>query len=139
MLLRAMSESGCAKRASPAKDVPWQWQEFAQNQRREGANKRSCLPDLQPVTTIQAPDRDGMLNIGGFSDAAFCVIASFLSGGWFAPGFPFATARIHQHNGEKPLLSAGGIDMDNASGSYSMSIHAFFVAYPPLGYKFAFG
>ena len=31
-------------------------------------------------TTTQAPEREGILNIGGFSDAVFSVVAVFLSG-----------------------------------------------------------
>ncbi|MCI0680840.1 MAG: TROVE domain-containing protein [Gemmataceae bacterium] len=63
------------------------WQEFVKNQVRlqrseltsaklAGA-KLVCL-DLQPYTTTQAPDRSDILNIGGFSDAVFSVVASFL-------------------------------------------------------------
>jgi hypothetical protein len=40
--------------------------------------KLVCI-DLQPYTTTQAPDRSDILNIGGFSDAVFSVVASFLS------------------------------------------------------------
>jgi 60 kDa SS-A/Ro ribonucleoprotein len=56
-----------------------EWQQFVQNQRRLGVTKPKliCL-DLQPVTTTQAPDRDDILNVGGFSDAVFSVVASFL-------------------------------------------------------------
>ena len=36
-----------------------------------------CI-DLQPYTTTQAPDRSDILNVGGFSDAVFRVVASFL-------------------------------------------------------------
>lgn len=59
--------------------VMTQWQEFVQNQERMGMAKPKlvCI-DLQPVTTTQAPDRDDILNIGGFSDAVFSVVASFL-------------------------------------------------------------
>jgi hypothetical protein len=32
------------------------------------------------LRTTQAPERDDILNIGGFSDAVFSVVASFLSG-----------------------------------------------------------
>jgi 60 kDa SS-A/Ro ribonucleoprotein len=41
--------------------------------------KLVCI-DLQAYTTTQAPEREDILNIGGFSDAAFSVVASFLSG-----------------------------------------------------------
>ncbi len=37
-----------------------------------------CI-DLQPYTTTQAPDRDDILNIGGFSDAVFSVVSAFLA------------------------------------------------------------
>jgi 60 kDa SS-A/Ro ribonucleoprotein len=40
--------------------------------------KLVCL-DLQPYTTTQAPERSDILNIGGFSDAVFNVVASFLN------------------------------------------------------------
>lgn len=58
------------------------WQEFVKNQvRLQGRDapgpKLVCL-DLQPYTTTQAPERSDILNIGGFSDAVFSVVASFL-------------------------------------------------------------
>ena len=39
--------------------------------------KLICI-DLQPHTTIQAPERPDILNVGGFSDSVFEVIGSFL-------------------------------------------------------------
>ena len=39
--------------------------------------KLICI-DLQPNTTTQAPDRSDILNVGGFSDAVFDVLAAFL-------------------------------------------------------------
>jgi 60 kDa SS-A/Ro ribonucleoprotein len=36
-----------------------------------------CI-DLQPYTTTQALDRSDILNVGGFSDAVFRVVASFI-------------------------------------------------------------
>lgn len=41
--------------------------------------KRLICIDLQPATTTQAPDRDDILNIGGFSAAVFSVAAAFLA------------------------------------------------------------
>jgi 60 kDa SS-A/Ro ribonucleoprotein len=38
-----------------------------------------CL-DVQPYETTQAPERDDILNIGGFSDQVFDVISAFVSG-----------------------------------------------------------
>jgi 60 kDa SS-A/Ro ribonucleoprotein len=61
------------------------WQEFVRNQVRlhgtgfEGP-KLVCI-DLQPYTTTQAPERSDILNVGGFSDAVFHVVASFLGDG----------------------------------------------------------
>jgi 60 kDa SS-A/Ro ribonucleoprotein len=59
------------------------WQQFVQNQvRLHGASfagpKLVCI-DLQPYGTTQAPDRSDILNIGGFSDAVFDVVASFFA------------------------------------------------------------
>lgn len=68
------------------------WQEFVKNQVRLhpsftssaqgeagwGGPKLVCI-DLQAYTTTQAPDRSDILNVGGFSDAVFSVVASFLS------------------------------------------------------------
>jgi 60 kDa SS-A/Ro ribonucleoprotein len=59
--------------------VMTEWQQFVQNQQTLGGSrpKLICI-DLQPVTTTQAPDRGDVLNVGGFSDAVFSVVASFL-------------------------------------------------------------
>lgn len=40
---------------------------------------RICI-DLQPNKTPQAPERSDILNLGGFIDALFDVIAAFLAG-----------------------------------------------------------
>ena len=60
-----------------------EWQGFVKNQLRLGghaipAPKLVCI-DIQPYGTTQAPERDDILNIGGFSDAVFNVVASYLS------------------------------------------------------------
>ena len=39
--------------------------------------KLVCV-DIQPYGLTQAPERDDILNIGGFSDAVFNVVASYL-------------------------------------------------------------
>lgn len=62
-----------------------EWQAFVKNQvRLQGRDftgpKLVCI-DLQAYTTTQAPDRSDVLNIGGFSDAVFRVVASFLGDG----------------------------------------------------------
>ena len=57
-----------------------EWHQFAANQQRLGtARPKLICIDLQPVTTTQAADRDDILNVAGFSDAVFSVVASFLS------------------------------------------------------------
>lgn len=58
-----------------------QWNEFVQNQQRldRAANPKLICIDLVANTTTQAPDRADILNVGGFSDAVFSVIASFLN------------------------------------------------------------
>jgi 60 kDa SS-A/Ro ribonucleoprotein len=59
-----------------------QWERFLAQQAALG-NRGSLAPklvciNLQPYTTVQAPERDDILNVGGFSDAVFEVIAGFL-------------------------------------------------------------
>ncbi|PQO30041.1 TROVE domain-containing protein [Blastopirellula marina] len=59
-----------------------EWQKFVSNQMKLGGHeitspKLVCI-DLQPNTTTQAPERADILNVGGFSDAVFQVVASFL-------------------------------------------------------------
>jgi 60 kDa SS-A/Ro ribonucleoprotein len=60
-----------------------QWNAFVANQRRlsghDAAPSKLVCIDLQPYATTQAPDRGDILNIGGFSDAVFSVVASFLA------------------------------------------------------------
>jgi 60 kDa SS-A/Ro ribonucleoprotein len=57
-----------------------EWQTFVKNQKRLGitAPKLVCI-DIQPYGSTQAPERTDILNIGGFSDAVFNVVASYLS------------------------------------------------------------
>ncbi|MCA9197212.1 MAG: TROVE domain-containing protein [Planctomycetales bacterium] len=64
--------------------VMTQWQAFVKNQQRIGVHsnpqpKLVCI-DIQPYGTTQAPERNDILNIGGFSDAVFQVVHSFLAG-----------------------------------------------------------
>ena len=61
-----------------------EWEQFVKNQLRlQGPDmlgpKLVCI-DLQSYSTSQAPERADILNIGGFSDAVFSVVASFLAG-----------------------------------------------------------
>lgn len=60
-----------------------EWQAFVKNQLRlggaEGPSPKLVCIDIQPNSTSQAPVRDDILNIGGFSDAVFNVVSAFLS------------------------------------------------------------
>lgn len=61
--------------------VMTEWQTFVKNQKSLGITdpKLVCI-DIQPYGSTQAPERDDILNVGGFSDAVFNVVASYLSG-----------------------------------------------------------
>ncbi len=60
-----------------------QWQAFTANQTRlhgqEWAGPRLVCINLQAGTTAQAPERSDVLNVGGFSDAVFTVVSSFIA------------------------------------------------------------
>ena len=63
--------------------VMTEWRAFVRNQvrlhgRGFAGPKLVCI-DLQAYTTTQAPDRSDELNVGGFSDAVFRVVAAFLA------------------------------------------------------------
>ncbi len=64
--------------------VMTEWQAFVRNQvRLHGrgfSGPKLVSIDLQPYTTTQAPERSDILNVGGFSDAVFSVVAAFLAG-----------------------------------------------------------
>jgi len=64
--------------------VTTEWKAFVGNQVRlhgaGDAGPRLVCIDLQPFTITQAPERSDILNVGGFSDAVFRVVASFLAG-----------------------------------------------------------
>jgi 60 kDa SS-A/Ro ribonucleoprotein len=53
-----------------------EWNEFKQR----NPNARLVCIDIQPYGTTQAKERDDILNIGGFSDQVFDVIAEFAAG-----------------------------------------------------------
>ena len=58
------------------------WNAFVANQKklnREASPKLVCI-DIQPNKSTQAPERSDILNVGGFSDAVFNVVAGFLAG-----------------------------------------------------------
>lgn len=54
-----------------------EWEAY---KRRNPRARLVCI-DIQPVATTQAADRHDILNVGGFSDAVFDVIAAFARGG----------------------------------------------------------
>lgn len=62
---------------------PHSWRRGTETLREWEALRQSCpraklvCIDVQPNTTTQAPDREDILNIGGFSDAVFEVIGRF--------------------------------------------------------------
>jgi 60 kDa SS-A/Ro ribonucleoprotein len=66
--------------ARGATGVMAEWQTFVKNQQRLGVKspKLVCI-GIQPYGSTQAPERADILNIGGFSDAVFNVVASYLS------------------------------------------------------------
>ena len=51
-----------------------EWQKF----KGRNPNAKLVCIDIQPYTTTQAHDRDDILNVGGFSDQVFDVIARFM-------------------------------------------------------------
>lgn len=54
-------------------------QEWSEFRHRNSEARLVCL-DIQPYATTQAPERDDILNIGGFSDHVFEMIAAFSAG-----------------------------------------------------------
>ena len=69
--------------ANGSTGVMTEWQQFVRNQVRlqggEFTGPRLICIDLQAYQTTQAPERSDTLNVGGFSDAVFDVIATFLT------------------------------------------------------------
>ena len=53
-----------------------EWERF----RRRNPRARLVCLDLTPYGTCQAPEREDILNVGGFSDAVFDIIARFARG-----------------------------------------------------------
>lgn len=64
--------------------VVTEWQQFVKNQIQlhggDFAGPKLICIDLQAYQTTQAPERSDTLNVGGFSDAVFNVMAAFLQG-----------------------------------------------------------
>lgn len=66
-----------AKGRGRASGVMREWEVF---RARNPKAKLVCI-DVQPSATVQAPDRPDILNVGGFSDAVFELVAAFARGG----------------------------------------------------------
>ncbi|MEL6109116.1 MAG: TROVE domain-containing protein [Planctomycetota bacterium] len=59
--------------------VMTEWEKFKKTQAAAGiADPKLVCIDIAPYGNTQAPDRQDILNIGGFSDAVFNVVSSFL-------------------------------------------------------------
>jgi 60 kDa SS-A/Ro ribonucleoprotein len=65
-----------ARGAAQGTDVMVEWTKLKS---RNPEAKLVCI-DIQPYGTTQAPERDDILNVGGFSDAVFEVMVKFASG-----------------------------------------------------------
>lgn len=76
VILVSDNESWIDKSVADDTTLVRQWNEF----RRRNPPARLVLLDLQPNLTTQAMDRDDILNIGGFSDRVFDVLAAFAAG-----------------------------------------------------------
>ena len=81
VVLVSDNESWVGAGRHQATAVLTEWRRFVDRQAQVGnpSPKLVCI-DLQPNTTTQAPEGGAVLNVGGFSDAVFEVIAGFLDG-----------------------------------------------------------
>jgi 60 kDa SS-A/Ro ribonucleoprotein len=70
------NQSWVDARNQGATEMMRQWEVFKQRNRQA---KLVCL-DIQPYGTTQAAEREGVLNVGGFSDEVFTVIDRFARG-----------------------------------------------------------
>ncbi|HEV2708233.1 MAG TPA: hypothetical protein VGV59_20120, partial [Pyrinomonadaceae bacterium] len=53
---------------------------FAASVLRKNPRARLVCIDVQPNQTVQAQEREDVLNVGGFSDRVFDVVAEFAAG-----------------------------------------------------------
>lgn len=60
--------------------VMTEWKKFYASQKTASQVPKLVCLDIQPNSTTQAPESADVLNIGGFSDSVFKVVAGFLSG-----------------------------------------------------------
>lgn len=80
LILVSDNESWIDARRHGATETLRQWERIKQF----NPQARLICIDLQPHGTTQAPDRADILNVGGFSDAVFDVVAQFASGNFGA-------------------------------------------------------
>lgn len=71
------NESWADPKANRGTAMMGEWEKL---KNRNPKAKLVCI-DITPHQTVQAPDRKDILNIGGFSDRVFEIIASFAAGG----------------------------------------------------------
>ena len=76
VLIVSDNESWVDAAAGPGTPTMREWNRF----RARNPAARLVLLDLQPDTTTQVIDRPDVLNVGGFSDAVYQVIAGFCDG-----------------------------------------------------------
>lgn len=76
LILVSDNESWIDARRHGATETLRQWERI----RQFNPQARLICIDLQPHGSTQAPDRADILNVGGFSDAVFDVLAQFASG-----------------------------------------------------------
>jgi 60 kDa SS-A/Ro ribonucleoprotein len=82
VILVSDNESWVGQGRAGSTAVMTEWEKFVKNQFRLGGHsipspKLICI-DVQPYGTTQAPERRDILNVGGFSDAVFSVVSSFV-------------------------------------------------------------
>lgn len=76
LILVSDNESWIDARRHGATETLRQWERIKQI----NPQARLVCIDMQPGATTQAPDREDILNVGGFSDAVFDVIGQFAQG-----------------------------------------------------------
>jgi 60 kDa SS-A/Ro ribonucleoprotein len=85
LVLVSDNESWVGNGRGGATGVMSAWEDFVARERKlngKGANPKLICIDLQAYQTVQAYERNDIMNIGGFSDAVFNVISAFLNDGF---------------------------------------------------------
>lgn len=77
VILVSDNESWVDDRRHGASATMLEWERFKQRNPRA---KLVCI-DIQPHATTQAAEREDILNVGGFADEVFNVVAAFAAGG----------------------------------------------------------